>query len=273
MSTSSYGIAACKYESCPLIYPHSHLEQREPQFSNSRVTMDSPISQSSRQVTAMKNGNLHLHHANKNDRMHPKRESPRVFTPISSTRVKTKPHLQHASRAALYQPSLAAGGLVDLSRTFTLTPHGTFSFGGKKNLPKISSKAKLPLKSKRVSSQHHSRNLVKNHDLAAHREGSPLKGQQSISPKSNTSSETSDSTSVLEHKKNSLEQENILGLSSSSIHIASSLAPLLETQMIIPNQRTTLSNMKETVFHRVQRQVQTSYVSTVTDSYFPNVLS
>jgi hypothetical protein len=36
-------------------------------------------------------------------------------------------------RTAVYQPSLAAGGPVDLTKSFTPTAHGTFSFGGQPN--------------------------------------------------------------------------------------------------------------------------------------------
>jgi hypothetical protein len=37
---------------------------------------------------------------------------------------------QEQYRIASWQPSLTAGGPVDLSKTFTPTAHGTFSFGG-----------------------------------------------------------------------------------------------------------------------------------------------
>lgn len=81
----------------------------------------------------------------------------------------------------LFQPSLAAGGVVDLSRTFTLTKHGTYSFGGNRKTSQTLPNTKIPTRTK-SKTRYSNRDPPGNPVLNVLREDSAVRNQSSFLP-------------------------------------------------------------------------------------------
>lgn len=125
-----YNMATCERETCPIEKPHRHIKKTIHESSNSRSG-----NQRLQQIFLTKTERTFIHKDKANETMHNKYSSLNSTpSPQSSTlNWNTSSYYDYTGNISISQPSLAAGGQVDLSRTFTPTPRGTFSYGGSKD--------------------------------------------------------------------------------------------------------------------------------------------
>ncbi|RKF72028.1 hypothetical protein GcM1_249119 [Golovinomyces cichoracearum] len=142
------GMTTSQRNTRPLSIPQFHLNRDKSRSLSVSTSSDSHSSNTLRRVIIARTGSKHIHQGCNDDRIYLNLISSRNSSPISESAEisenpveESSPSVEYETKSLLFQPSLAAGGEVDLSRTFSLTNHGTYSFGGKKSQPIIFSKA------------------------------------------------------------------------------------------------------------------------------------
>ncbi|TQS38419.1 hypothetical protein Golomagni_01074 [Golovinomyces magnicellulatus] len=153
------GMTTSQRKTRPLSIPQRHLNLNSSRSLSVSTSSDSPSTNTLRRVIIARTGSKHVHQGCVDNRIYLNLVSSRNSSPISassevseSPAEKSSPSSEYETKSLLFQPSLAAGGEVDLSRTFSLTSHGTYSFGGKRSYPNILSKPQgLPRIQKPIS--------------------------------------------------------------------------------------------------------------------------
>ena len=127
-----FGYGRCGQEDCIIKDAHCHRDSpRSPALKSSTEGSGTPSEESIIQLTPFKSGAQAQSQPQRQSSDTSHSTSPDNSNTISPSPVDgTTDHPADIYRSAVWQPSLASGGGVDLSRTFTPTSHGTFSFGG-----------------------------------------------------------------------------------------------------------------------------------------------
>ncbi|CCU74201.1 unnamed protein product [Blumeria hordei] len=123
-------MAACERETCSIEKPHRHIKKTTHESTTSRSG-----NQRLQQIFLTKTERTFIPKDKASETIYNKYSSLNSTPSPQSSALNwsTSSYYNYTGNTSISQPSLAAGGQVDLSRTFTPTPRGTFSYGGSKD--------------------------------------------------------------------------------------------------------------------------------------------
>lgn len=207
------GMTTSQRQTRPLSIPQRHLNLNSSRSLSVSTSTDSPSTNTLRRVIIARTGSKHVHQGYVDDRIYLNLINPRNSSPVSasseiseSPAEKSSPSSEYETKSLLFQPSLAAGGEVDLSRTFSLTSHGTYSFGGKMSYPKIVSKAQGLPRIQQPISPICNKDSFGNSGLVVCQPVSIPRGQQFTSPRSAQEPEAVQLVNALKLRLKAVEQ-------------------------------------------------------------------